>query len=303
AAGARLRRDDRAAVAPAVDDVGVLGVGDDVAALAAGGRLPVAGADAGAAAARQDAQRRVVLLRAEDAEGGVGVGRDAVELRRRLVVLGRPGPAAVVGDGGAAVVRFDHPQRVVGIDPEVVVVAVRDADAGEALAAVLGVEEEDVGGVDPVVVLGVGIDVAVVPGALAELAVVAGLGPGLPRVARAEEPPLRRLDDGVEVVRIGGGDGDAVDADRPLGESGVAGQLAPVVAAVGGLPDPGAGAAALQAVGGAAEIPHRGVEDARVGGVHREVDGAHPVIDEQHPLPVAAAVLGAVDAARLVGAE
>ena len=158
------------------------------------------------------------------------------------------------------------------------------------LAAVLGVEELDVGGVDPVLVLGVGVDVAVVPGALAQLAVVAGLGPGLAAVARAEEAPLLGLDDGVEVLRVGGGDGDAVDADRPLGEPGVAGQLAPVVAAVGRLPDPRAGAAALQAVGGAPEAPHRGVEDARVAGVHGEVDRARPVVDEEHALPVAAAV-------------
>jgi hypothetical protein len=58
-----------AAVGAAVDDVGVLGVGDDVAALAAGGRLPVALADrrpGGRAAA--DAQRGIVLLAAEQAE-------------------------------------------------------------------------------------------------------------------------------------------------------------------------------------------------------------------------------------------
>src|SRR6185369_7716093 len=88
---------DEAAVGAAVDDLRVGGIGHDVAALAARGDLPVGGSDAGALAAGQDAQRRVVLLRAEEAVGEVSVGGDAVELRRRLVVLAGPGLAAVGG--------------------------------------------------------------------------------------------------------------------------------------------------------------------------------------------------------------
>src|SRR5205085_8587979 len=109
----------------AVDDVGVLRVGHDVAALAARRRLPVAGTDGEAERAVADAHGGVVLLRAEEAVGEVGVGGDAVELRGGLVLLGGPGAAAVGGHLRAAVAALDEALRVEGIDPEVVVVAVR----------------------------------------------------------------------------------------------------------------------------------------------------------------------------------
>src|SRR6185503_14176107 len=47
-------------------------------------------------------------------------------------------------------------------------------------------------------------------------------------------------------------------------------------------------------------FPEGGVEDARVGGVHRQVAGAGLCVDEQHPLPGFPAVLRAVDSAIVV---
>src|SRR6266403_9400 len=88
----------------------------------------------GAAARRRD--RGVVLLCGINAIGILVVGVDAIELRRRLVVNRRPGLAAVAAHAGAAVVAFDHTVRIGGIDPEVVVVAVRRLDFREARAAV-----------------------------------------------------------------------------------------------------------------------------------------------------------------------
>jgi hypothetical protein len=64
------------------------------------------------------------------------VGDDVVELRGRLVVDRGPRAAAVERDVGAAVVALDHPARVVGRDPQVVVVAVRHRDRGEGLPPV-----------------------------------------------------------------------------------------------------------------------------------------------------------------------
>src|SRR5262249_7872606 len=155
----------------------------------------------------------------------------------RLVVLGRPGGAAVGRHGGAAVVRLDHPQRVVGSDPEVVVVAVRGADRRPAPAAVLRAVELDVGDVDGLLVPGVGDDPGVVPGALAEVALAARLLPGLAAVLRAEDATVLGLDQGVEVLGIGGGNRDADDPERPLGHARLARQLVPGVAAVGRLPE------------------------------------------------------------------
>src|SRR6185369_12312896 len=291
------------AVGAAVDDVGVPGVGDDVAALAARRHLPVLRAGARAVRDVGDAQGRVVLLRAQEPVGEGVVGRDAVELCRRLVPLGRPGGAAVGRHTGAAVVRLDHPQRVVGGDPEVVVVAVRGADRRPALAAVLRLVELDVDDVDRVLVLGIGVDAAVVPGALAQVAALAHLLPGIAAVVRAEDPAVLGLGDGVEVLRVGGGDGDADDPQGPLGHAGLPRQLVPGVAAVGRLPEGGARAAAVEAPGGAPEAPGRGVDDPRVDRVEDQVDGAGVLADEEDAVPALAAVLRAVDAAGVVGTE
>src|SRR5262249_45105094 len=143
-------------------------VGGDPAALAAGGDLPVAAAEA-AAAEGLEAQRRVVLLRAVDPPREARVGGDAVDLRGRLVLERRPLRAAVEGDAGAAVVALDHAARVVRVDPEVVVVAVRDADRDERPAAVVAAEEADVQHPEAVALLRVGEDARKVPGALGEL--------------------------------------------------------------------------------------------------------------------------------------
>src|SRR5207253_5293213 len=58
----------------------------------------------------------------------------------------------------------------------------------------------------------------------------------LAAVARAEHAAVVGLDDGVDVLRIRGRDGDADDAERALGHAFVARELFPGVAAVGRLP-------------------------------------------------------------------
>ena len=115
-------------------DVGRVGPHRDVAALAAADVVPVADVDSAALPAGA-AQRRVVLLRAADAIREM-VGRShVVELPGRLVLL-RPRFPAVERHVRAAVVRLDHSLRVVGRDPEVVVVAMRNLDRLECLAVV-----------------------------------------------------------------------------------------------------------------------------------------------------------------------
>src|SRR5207253_918907 len=70
--------------------------------------------------------RGVVLLRTVDAIRRLRVGDHVIELGRRLVVDRRPALAAVLGDDRAAVVAVDDPIRIPRVDPEVVVIAVRD---------------------------------------------------------------------------------------------------------------------------------------------------------------------------------
>src|SRR5207247_8745119 len=143
----------------------------------------------------------------------VVVGGDAIELRGGLVLERGPALAAVHGDRRATVVRLGHPQRIVRVDPEVVVVAVRRRDGRPRLPAVFRLVESDVDDVDAVGIFGISIDARVVPGALAEVAAVAGLGPRLAAAARAEHAAFVRLDDGVDVLRSRGGNAHADAAE------------------------------------------------------------------------------------------
>src|SRR5439155_15841815 len=117
---------------PAVDDVGIERIGRGVAALAAGAeRLPVAHRDAREASARADADGAAVLLRARHPVGKRTVGRDPVDLRRRLVQPRAPRRMireAVDADDGALIAAEDHAIPIVGRNPQlVVVVAARRA--------------------------------------------------------------------------------------------------------------------------------------------------------------------------------
>jgi hypothetical protein len=75
---------------------------------------------------------------------------DAVDLRRDLVHLRRPGAPTIERDVGATVVRLDHRLAVVRIDPDVVIVPVRRAERRERPAAIGGLEEALGAGVDDV---------------------------------------------------------------------------------------------------------------------------------------------------------
>ena len=227
-----------AAVGAAEDEVGVRGVGGDVAALAASSGLPVAHADGAAIqGAGPDPHRGVVLLTAQEPVREGRVHGDPVHLRGGLHVLVGPGGAAVHAHVGAAVVGLDHPRRVARGNPQVVVVSVGRGDALEGLAAVGGPVEAHVHHVDGVLIGGIRDQPRVVPGALAELALAVGALPAVPAVARPEDTALLGLDDGVDHLRVRAGDAHARDADGALGEAVIGADVRPVLAAVGAPPD------------------------------------------------------------------
>jgi hypothetical protein len=95
-------------------------------------------------------------------------GDDVVELST-CEILFRPRFAPVDGHFAAAVVGFDHPTRILGVDPEIVRITVTHAAHGtEGLPAIGRLHERDVVHVDDIRVLGIGVDLRVVPRALAE---------------------------------------------------------------------------------------------------------------------------------------
>src|SRR5689334_2250452 len=176
-------------VAAGEDDVGIIGAGGDPTALAAADLIPVLLADRPAIGAARDAHRAVVLLRAADLVGNVRGGDDVVELGRGLVVLAGPGGAAVVADVGAAVVAVDHAIGIVRRDPEPVVVAVRRAHRREGATAIDRAIHAGVQHVHGLGIFGIGVDVRVVPGALAQIALVVRAPPRVAAVVGAEHSP------------------------------------------------------------------------------------------------------------------
>ncbi len=207
-----------------------------VGALAARDVVEVLPADPAGRGAR-DADRRVVLLAAVDVVRELVVGDHAVELRRRLVLLRRPARAAVEADVRAAVVRVDHHVVVGRVDPQVVIVAMRNAHGRERAPSVDRAHERSIEHDDRVLVLRIGKDLHVVPGASLDRAVLAQVLPAAAAVVGTIEPALAvlRLDDRVDAVGVGAGD---VDPDLPHGLRQTAAEPRPGVTAVLRLPDP-----------------------------------------------------------------
>src|SRR4030095_6803508 len=115
---------------------------------------------------------------------------DRVEPRRRDVVNELPSRGLIVADIQTAVVADNQVVSVIRIDPQRVVIAVRDAlNHLESFAAVDGFVEGSAAGVDDLVVLRVDANLAVVHRAIV---VVAHDAPGLALVVRAPDAaPLR----------------------------------------------------------------------------------------------------------------
>ncbi|GBD16679.1 hypothetical protein HRbin26_01582 [bacterium HR26] len=296
--------EDASAGRPRADhDVGIVRLDGDVAALAAARRIPVALVDRPIDRAARHADRGVVLLRAVDTVGNLVVGDDVVELGRRLVIDRGPARAAVEGDAGAAVVPLDHPERVVGVDPERMVVAVGGGHAVEGRPAVDRLPEAVVLDPDRVRIFWIGGDVHVVPGAGTEQRLLAEADPGLAVVIGAEHGAVLGLDQCPDAAGLGRRDRDADLAQEPGRQARLAGDLLPGVTAVEGTPEPALLAAAHQRPGVALHLPDRREEDARVVAIHRDVVAAGVRALVEHLLPGLAAIGRAEDAALLVGPE
>ena len=157
----------QAAVLPlGIDDVRIRGVDHRVEAVAEDGDEPVAVANAvHVVGARRSSLGGVVLGAAVDVvEGRVVVDGDLVELGDRQVRGVAVGLAAIPGLVQSAIAADDQVVRILGIDPEGVIVDVLPALAQrpERLAAVLGDLEQRVHRVDAVEDVGVGDDLLVV---------------------------------------------------------------------------------------------------------------------------------------------
>ena len=301
----RARAAGAGAHGAAIDDVGILRMHRDEAALAGARIAAIPQRDRAPHPGAGRADRRVVLLRAIDAVRILVVDVDPVELPGQLVVDRRPGFAAVERHAGAAVIALHHPLRVGGVDPQVVVVAMRRHDLSEAAAAVGGLPHAQVGHVDRVGMAGIGEHMRVVPGPVHQVAVRGHLHPARPVILRAVQPGLLPL--GLHQRPHPPGphrrNGDADLAQHAVRQAGIARDLLPGVAAIGGAEQPAARPAAGDVPEIAPRLPEAGEQDARVGGIHRQFHRPGVGVAVQHLLPVCPAVARAVHAARFVRPE
>ena len=157
---------DVALIVAGIHNVRVGWIGRNIACFPAPDGVPIVAANLAAIAAAGNGHGGIILLRAVDVVRGPRVGDDVVELRGGLVVLARPRIAAIEADRDAAVVRGNHALRILRIDPETVIVAVRNFHFIEAAPAVGGLEELDIRDVERIGIVRIGDDVHVVPRAL-----------------------------------------------------------------------------------------------------------------------------------------
>src|SRR3954453_9169783 len=182
--------------AAAIDDVIVVRVWDDVAALAAADGLPVVRRDCPVVAPARDADGSAVLLCAVNAVRECVVCRDMVELRRGLVVPLAPRDAAVDRDRRALIDASDQSVRISRVDPQRVVIVApgRSLDWGQRLSAIGGSIEADVRRVHDVGVPWIDDDFAEVPSPRGDPRVGSDELPGAAAVVRAIQPWLVRGD-------------------------------------------------------------------------------------------------------------
>ncbi len=293
-----------AEVPAAVVDLGIAGFRHRERALAVGHALPGPERNVAVGGGARPLEGALVLLRAEDVVRELVVEVHVVELPGRLVVLRAPARPAIGRDGRAAVVPLEQDLRVVRVDPDDVVVAVRGMQFRPRLAAVARHPQRvDLRHVGRVRVVRVGEDAHVVEGALTELPFLVHARPGGAGVGRAEDAALLRLDDGVEDVRVGRHHRDAHPAERPGRQAGMIRDVRPVRAAVGRLVEAAARTAARQAPRRPLRLPRGRVQHLRVHRIHHQVDDAGLVVDEQNLAPRLAAIGGLEDAAVRAGDE
>ena len=297
-AGAHVVDLELAVVAPRPDRRVVHGVGDAEAALAAADRLPQPLREAASETVARHPVGAVILAVAVEEVGDLRIREHVVHLRDRQHHAG-VALAAVQGHAGPAVVGDQVAVGVQRVHPDVVVVAARpEPRARQRRAAVQRHAEAHRDEVQPVGIVRRHGEAHVIRRALGHVVVAAHEPPGGARVVGAVQRRVRVLHQRVHPVRVGRGDRhrDLSHGVIRLGEP-VARQALPRRAAVARHPQPAARPAAFQVPRLDLELPHRGEQDVRVPGVHREVGAAGVRVHRQYAVPRFAPVGRAIHAA------
>ena len=136
-----------------------------------------------------------------------------VELRGWLVIFACPGLASIETHRHSTVVGNNHATRILGVNPHAVVVAMRNFDFVERVAAIGRSIEIYVGDVDRIGVLWIGDDVHVIPGTLPIGTIAVDEIPGLAAIVRTIDAAFGCFNEGIHAIRVGGHS----NSDAPIG--------------------------------------------------------------------------------------
>ena len=292
--GDEVEAGDRGAERAAEQNVRVERVGCNVLALAARAhRPPIALADGGEVAEASRACGSGILLRSANPVRETVDGHDVVELRRGLVVPGAPCRGAVETDDGALVGPENHARRIVGRDPQaVVVVAPRRAfDGVEGLSPVPRAVERSIADVNRVGVFGINRHTAEIPSAFPDSIFRVHSPPVHARIVGAIEPALFGIHDQVNAIGIRRRNRDT-DPSQSFRWQTVAGNLFPMIASVARFVKAAARPrrGRVDAPRRAAGLPERGVNDLRIVRVEGEINSSGVFVFEKDALPHFAAI-------------
>ena len=286
---------DVALVVSRIHNVGIGRIGRDVSRFSAADRIPVLPADFAVIAAAGDRDGRVVLLRAIHIVRIARVGDDVVKLRRGLIVLASPCLTAVQADRSAAVVARNHAPGIFRINPQPVIVAVRNLDLVEGAAPIGGPEKFHIQNVNRIGILRIGDHVHVIPGPLIQGVIAVYQIPRVPAVIGAKQPTVFRFDNRVHAIGIRP-HRQPNSAVRSLRQS-MFFQPLPGCAAIGRAVEPAPGSAAGETPRRAPRLPQRRKQNVRIPRIERNVDGARVLILIKHFIPGLAAIQRAENSA------
>ena len=239
-----------------------------------------------------------VVLHAPIHVVGLGVVHgDVIKLAHRQIVDERPVVPAVAAEVQPTVVAVDEVVGVGRVDVQRVVIWVHAAVRQNHLkrpSAIGGLGDHAPQAEHVVLVRRVGVNLCVVEGAVAHVAVLGAKAEGLASVVRTVQRVVRGFHEGVDHVGIGRTHGQSHASKLALRKPVLRGALHPRLAAVVGHVQAAAFAPTFERPRQAAERPHGREQLVRVGRVHDQFGTSRALVHTQNVVPRQAAVGGLV---------
>ena len=217
---------------------------------------------------------RVVLLRSRHLIRKIAGGGDVIELRGRKIFVG-PGFAAVHRHATAPIVGRHHPGRVVGVNPEIVVVAVRNGDGFVELHTPIGrFIEAHIEAIDAVFVLWIGIDSGIIKRPLPQFSLLVNALPRHSGIVGTVNAPIFGFHNGPHPVWVNGRYRYANFTNGTSGHSRFAGQFGPGIAPVSRFKQARIATAPPHFPGFPIDFPNRGIQHIGISPVDDNINPA-----------------------------